>query len=285
MGFAYWSSGRAPESEAPLGVMREHLGDVDLWTELMALRALVGVIEPETRKLGARMAALADQLGAPAMIASARFYQGLGASDADAAVALYLEGVRLSRAANANLAECQNLQGLQSTTAGRGHPQALRYCHDSLVRIYELRYWLHLWRVVAGAAKMLADRGDIETAGTIAGHLKEHHFAWGDATTRRIVRSTLTAVENHPDGPSLMRAGAAADREQIVQLTIEAIERAMEAEASVSARLQASFSPAGRRGVRDRFRRGARRWSAAAVEELGPMRVDDPATEPPSPLD
>ena len=124
--------------------------------ERLILQAATGVI-------GTSEAEITEAIGSPALLASARFYQGTaqisGRRSAAAAATYHREGIELARTAGAELVECQNLQGLLDAEVLLEAPTVRTVCIEAIERLYELRYWLYLWRVLDGAACVIARSG------------------------------------------------------------------------------------------------------------------------------
>ena len=228
LAFALWSSGRSADAAGRVAELEAVLPDLPPWEEYTGQRALFSFSAGVGFAVRAeRIAALAEAMGAPSLVASARFYQGTAAltgSDAadreERAVQFHLEGIELARATGAELAECQNLQGLLDAKVALDAPDIVATCLEALRRLYELRYWLYLWRVLDAAAWLVARAGRMEEAGHLLGHLDRVASPWRTrprATTRALVAEAGI-------GADVLARGAALDQDAAVRMALATLE-------------------------------------------------------------
>jgi predicted ATPase len=231
--FSWWARGRRDEANEHAAVLEHLAGRLEPWYAYTAHRALFSFADRDRfEPIAERIASIVAGIGAPSLIASARFYQGSakmsGGADAVSAAALHLEGVGLARGSGTTLAECQNLQGLLDARvalarSGMTDPaEVAAECADTLRRLHELRYWLYLWRVLDGAAWVLASSGEIDRAHELLRALEAQGRPWRTeprASTRALLADVVDGEVgrsgNHPP----------IEREQLVVLALEGLER------------------------------------------------------------
>ncbi|MCB1001051.1 MAG: hypothetical protein KDB40_17280 [Acidimicrobiales bacterium] len=222
--FAWWSVGRREEAAAHAGVLAALVDRLAPWHEYTARRALFSFSAKEQFEERAdELAAMVERIGAPSLVASARFYQGSAkmsaAGDARAATELHRDGIVLARSVGSELAECQNLQGLVDARVALVREGAVPVeevaaeCAATLRRLHDLRYWLYLWRVLDGAAWLLACSGVDEPAHRLLVSLDHHGPPWR-TQPRATTRALLTR-----DGADEV-GGAPDDRERVVALAL-----------------------------------------------------------------
>lgn len=159
-------------------------------------------------------------------MATARYFQGFaflktGEVDPASAVPFHEGGIALARSAHADLAESQNLQGLIATKVMLDAPEAPERCGGAIVRLFQLRYWLYLWRIIDDAASLLLTRGDADSAAVVIGHLQAPVPPW-----RNEPRNTTLALLNpHPRRDVRFSEGAAMGLDNLVRYTIDALAR------------------------------------------------------------
>jgi predicted ATPase/DNA-binding SARP family transcriptional activator len=226
-----WSLGRSAEAEPLVREIEETLPTLDMWQEWNVRRALFTLASRENTLLYAnRLAIIAESIGAPALIASARFYQGVASSRARtepsmaSAIDFHSDGIVTARSARADFPESQNLQGLLDAMVSTDAPDAPRLCAEALRRLHDLRYWLYLWRVVDGAAWLLASRGNLNGAATTLGHLDAHVAPW-TAQPRSATRAILAKQEQMVPIATLSAQGAEMQRDAVVRFVIDEISR------------------------------------------------------------
>lgn len=222
---ALWASGRRSEAGSHIAALDASLPHLDPWTRYHATRALfVHSSGAEFEQRAASLAALAEQFGAPSLIASARYYQGqakLNSSDPDhaSAVAPHQEGIQLAMSVGAHLAESQNLVGLLEAKRMMGASDTVEVCAAAMRRLYDLRYWLYLWRVVDTAASVLASAGRLDAAAAVIGYLDANVPPW--RTEPR--RSTRAAVMARPGAPVHLERARVMGRDELVRYVIDEV--------------------------------------------------------------
>lgn len=222
--FNDWSSGRRDDGRPYAERLRAVLDLLPEWEEYTARRAIFSFSRGgELHRHGDRLAEIAARFGTPAMLASARFYQGFAElygerPDPGAAVCHHAEGVRLGRRAGAELPESQNLHGVCQAKLAAGADDLAPACGDAIGRLFELRYWLYLWPVVDIAALVLAERHH-PVAPVVLGHVTAHVRPW-HAEPRA---TALRLVGDADDLDERFAEGAAASRDEVVALLLEAL--------------------------------------------------------------
>ena len=224
LAFALWSSGRADEATPYVTDLAASITGLPLWDAYTGQRSLFVFSGPDGYdECAARVAEITEAIGSPALLASARFYQGTaqisGRRSAAAAATYHREGIELARTAGAELVECQNLQGLLDAEVLLEAPTVRTVCIEAIERLYELRYWLYLWRVLDGAACVIARAGRMHQAALLLGHLDRQAAPWRTqprATTRAL-------VENAGLDPSALAEGAALGRDEAVDLALRTL--------------------------------------------------------------
>lgn len=227
LAFALWSSGRRDEAGQRVAELESVMDRLPPWFEYTAQRALFSFsVGQQFEHRADRIATIAESIAAPALVASARFYQGSAkmsvdnGAEAARAVELHEQGIMLARSARAELPECQNLQGLLDAKVALDAVDVVEVCLRAVRRMYELRYWLYLYRVLDGAAWLLARAGQTETAALLVGHLDRHAPPWR-SRPRLFTRQLLEAAGV---APTVADRGAALDREHIVRLALDGLE-------------------------------------------------------------
>lgn len=224
LAFALWSSGRAHEATPYVTDLAASITGLPLWDAYTGQRSLFVFSGPDGYdESAARVAEITEAIGSPALLASARFYQGTaqisGRRSAAAAATYHREGIELARPAGAELVECQNLQGLLDAEVLLEAPTVRTVCVEAIERLYELRYWLYLWRVLDGAACVIARAGRMHQAALLLGHLDGQATPWRTqprATTRAL-------VEDAGLDPSALAEGAALGRDEAVDLALRTL--------------------------------------------------------------
>ncbi|MFN8023724.1 MAG: BTAD domain-containing putative transcriptional regulator [Acidimicrobiales bacterium] len=222
--FALFNTGQRHEADEHLAALEEAMDSLSPWDVYTAERALFSFSSGDGfDRRAARIAQVTEAIGAPALLASSRFYQGSakvsGSKDGAAAAALHREGIELARRAGAELAECQNLQGLLDAELLLDSASAGEVCLEAVQRLYELRYWLYLGRVLDGAACVLARADETEVAGVLLGHLDRIGPPW--RTNPRAVTRELVGAAGVPQ--AVLDRGATMDRDAVVALAIAAL--------------------------------------------------------------
>jgi predicted ATPase/DNA-binding SARP family transcriptional activator len=222
--FALWSTGNKADATELVGELESTLPLLPPWEAYTGHRALFAYSPPDAfRERASRIAEITEAIGSPSLVASARFYQGtaeLSSGDrADRATVFHREGIVLARSTGAELAECQNLQGLLDAEVMLDAPTARSVCVEALGRLYELRYWLYLWRVLDGAACLVARAGRMHEAGLLLGHLDRVALPW--RTRPRSITRALVTEAGVPD--EVLERGAALDRDAAVELALTAL--------------------------------------------------------------
>jgi predicted ATPase/DNA-binding SARP family transcriptional activator len=224
--FTAWSSGRRDEVAVVAEQLEASLDALDPWPECVARRALFPFsVGEQWERVAARIAVLAEGIGAPALVASARFYQATAklysgaVPDGAAAAALHEDGIARARSVGAELVECQHLQGLLDAEVALDADDLPAVCGQALHRLHELGYWLYLWRVVDVAAWLLARAGRLDEAALVLGHLEAHAPPW-----RSQPRGTTRALlADHPATADRAAVGAAMDREDVIARAADAL--------------------------------------------------------------
>lgn len=217
--FALFNTGQKAEADEHLVALEAALASLSPWDRYTSERALFSFASGDGfERRAASIAAVTEAIGAPSLLASARFYQGSakvsGSKDGAAAAVFHREGIDLARRAGAELAECQNLQGLLDAELLLDSAAASAVCLEAVRRLYELRYWLYLGRVLDGAACVLARAGRTEEAAVLLGHLDRIGPPW--RTNPRAVTRGLVVAAGVDD--SVLDRGASMERDAVVAL-------------------------------------------------------------------
>jgi predicted ATPase/DNA-binding SARP family transcriptional activator len=224
--FTAWSAGRRAEAAADVAALEAVIDRLPPWPAYTAVRALFSFSAGDQWEArAARIAAICEGIGAPSLVASARFYQATAklyagpTPDAATAAGLHEDGIALAHSAGAGLSEGQHLQGLLDAKVALDAGDAAEVCVRALVRLRDLGYWLYQWRVLDSAAFLLAGAGRADEAATVLGHLDAHAPPWR-SQPRGATRALLA---DHAGTESRGRAGAALDREEVVVLAVTAV--------------------------------------------------------------
>lgn len=224
--FTAWSSGRREEAAADVAALEAVIDRLPPWPAYTAVRALFSFSTGgEWEARAARIAALCEGIGAPSLVASARFYQATAklyagaVPDAATAAELHEDGIALARSTGADFSEGQHLQGLLDAKVALGSDDAAAVCVRALVRLRELGYWLYQWRVLDSAAFLLARAGRADEAATLLGHLDAHAPPWRSQPRG----GTRALLAGHAGTERCGRAGAELDRDDVVALAVTAL--------------------------------------------------------------
>ena len=172
----------------------------------------------------ARFASLAEQIGAPSLLAFAAFFEGRmklwleQPADLDGALACYRRGIEWARSARDVAHENWNLLGVVFAEASRGSPELGDVFREAITRFYDTRDWVVTGVALIPLASWFETTGNAEAATVIYGHLVAHRAPYRDIDGRL---QSLRAPREHPDGAHLVAQGAAMDREQLVAFALE----------------------------------------------------------------
>jgi predicted ATPase/class 3 adenylate cyclase len=201
---------------------------VDRWeaTRFLIENALAndrGAVPPRLETLTQR----AIGIGAPSLLSEAAYYRALSAlyaqdpRDAQSAFTAANEGVALARVVQDLSAEGDNLHARALAAVALRRPDAAEICRDAITRLYDLRFWVHVFLQIEAAAGLLAAADRLHEAAIIYGHLDAHHPPWGLPAVQRARQRGLDRIHQLADVDLLMAQGADMDRDELVAYTLK----------------------------------------------------------------
>ena len=164
--------------------------------------------------------AIARQIGAPTMLASAQGYYGnmlldRQPPDVDGAVAAYRDAIAAAMAGNAPLTELgTRLDLVVALVLHRRNDEASEAIHVAMTRSIETWYVLPLYGTIESCAVHFSNIGQLEAAAVILGFVASSPSgSRASIECRRRVEEAIAAMDDHD---SSMAAGAAMDLDEIV---------------------------------------------------------------------
>jgi predicted ATPase/class 3 adenylate cyclase len=179
-----------------------------------------------------RLTQRARQIGAPYFISQTAYRRALSAlyaedpRDPERAFTAAGEGLELARTTGDPGPEGNNLSALAFAAIALRRPDAEAICRDAMTRLYELRYWLHLWMLIETVAHLLAASGKLEEAAVIYGHLEAHRAPWAVPAVVRARQRGLDRVRQLADYRVPMARGTAMNPQELVAYTLDRLEHA-----------------------------------------------------------
>ena len=203
----------------------------DPFAQASALSAVIeSALSTNRSKVGqsvAQLRALARQVGAPSLLASASYHEGQehlnGREDPDPRTAWhhFRHGLALATSVDDVFMEQLNLYGVVDAATALRAPEASRVGLDALTRFYGTRNWTGIWALLNVLAEWLVSEEKAEAAGVIYGHLEAHqHRPWDNQVVRQRRLNGLAAMSEYSYSRRWMARGAGLGRDALVTYVI-----------------------------------------------------------------
>lgn len=203
--------------------------DQEWWVVIeLADHAYHGHPEAEAAHLH-RLVEMSERLRIPALMSAAALEMGHLAnledrSDLERALAFYAKARSIARDSNDLICEGEALRGIARASVSVEPADARAACHEALLKLYDIRYWLGIWRVMESAALHLVAVEQLADAAVLLGNLEAHHSAWGAERILGFRERSLLGIRQHASAEDCMARGAAMDRHQIVEYALSALD-------------------------------------------------------------
>ena len=146
-------------------------------------------------------------------------------SDLERSLTFFSRALSIARDCSDLMAEAQALRGIARASVSFQPGDARAVCREALVKLYEIRYWLGIWRVMESTALHLAAAEQLVDAAVLLGYLEAHHSAWGAERMLDFRERALLAVRQQAGVDECMARGASMDRHQIVEYALTAFDQ------------------------------------------------------------
>jgi predicted ATPase/DNA-binding SARP family transcriptional activator len=221
------------DSRATFMQVEEIASRIDLdreWWVLIELadHAYNGHPEAEAAHLN-RLVEASERLRIPALMSAAALEMVAWTnfddrSDLERALALFAKAGSIARDSNDLIYEAEALRGIALATVSVQPANARSACHEALMMLYDIRYWLGTWRVMESAALHLVAVQQLADAAVLLGNLEAHHSAWGAERILGFRERSLLGVRQYAGAEECMARGAAMDRHQIAEYALTALD-------------------------------------------------------------
>ncbi len=204
--------------------------DQEWWVLIeLADHALYGHPERESEHL-ARLIEASERLRIPTLICAAALEDGppvgIGdRADLERALPSLARALSIARDCRDVMVEAEALRSIARATVILESADARAACREALARLYEIRYWLGIRRVMESCALHLVAAGQLTDAAVVLGNLEAHHSAWGAERILGFRERSLQGVASTTDAADFMARGAALDRHEIVEYALAALDQ------------------------------------------------------------
>jgi predicted ATPase/DNA-binding SARP family transcriptional activator len=224
-----------PEKSRPTFMQVEEIASrIDLdqeWWVLIELadHALYGHPERESEHL-ARLIEASERLRIPTLMCAAALESGppveIGdRADLERGLPSLARALSIARGCRDVMAEAEALRSIARANVILESSNARAACREALARLYEIRYWLGIRRVMESCALHLVAVGQLTDAAVLLGNLEAHHSAWGAERILGFRERSLQGVASTTDAADCMARGAALDRHEIVEYALTALDQ------------------------------------------------------------